>query len=172
MLCDRTIFYREATSLLYSFTVGATQKWSCFFHFYFLKFLNHIQAGSILGTALEGPDVLCKELLFSQMNRISILQLQVSMTIKTKQSSAPTWYLTASAAGLGTVQSIQLFTAKHIHYISPEQQNCFYSGSPKPKHLQLSVLAISNLKIIAFLNSCQINFKSSAFCHQYNGFVN
>lgn len=34
----------------------------------------------------------------SQMNKISILQLQVSMTIKTKHSSAPTWYLMANAA--------------------------------------------------------------------------
>lgn len=61
-------------------------------------FLDYIQHISILGTALEGPYVLCKELLFSQMNRISILWLQVSMTIKTKHSSAPTWYLMASAA--------------------------------------------------------------------------
>lgn len=61
-------------------------------------FLDYIQPTSILGTALEGPYVLCKELLFSQMNRISILWLQVSMTIKTKHSSAPTWYLMANAA--------------------------------------------------------------------------
>lgn len=61
-------------------------------------FLDYIQSISILGTALEGPYVLCKELLFSQMNRISILWLQVSMTIKTKHSSAPTWYLMANAA--------------------------------------------------------------------------
>lgn len=68
------------------------------FHCYFLNFLDYIELISILGTALEGPYVLCKELLFSQMNRISILQLQVSMTIKTKHSSAPTWYLMANAA--------------------------------------------------------------------------
>lgn len=46
------------------------------------------------------PYVLCKELLFSQMNRISILQIQVSMTIKTKQSSGPTWYLMENAAAV------------------------------------------------------------------------
>lgn len=76
----------------------AIQKWLHLFYFYFLNFLDYIQPISILRTVLEGPYVLCKELLFSQMNRISILQLQVSMTIKTKHSSAPTWYLMANAA--------------------------------------------------------------------------
>lgn len=79
-------------------TLEVIQKWVHLFHFYFLNFLDYIQPVSILGPALEGPYVLCKELLFSQMNRISFLQLQVSMTIKTKHSSGPTWYLMANAA--------------------------------------------------------------------------
>lgn len=83
-------------------------------------FLNYIQRISILGTALEGPYVLCKELLFSQMNRISILWLQVSMTIKTKHSSAPTWYLMANAAAAfnSSIFILTLFCRTEALYFS------------------------------------------------------
>lgn len=99
-------------------------------------FLNYMQPISILGTALESPYVLCKELLFSQMNRISILWLQVSMTIKTKHSSAPTWYLMANAAAaFNSSIFIPTLSAEQRHYISPKQLNCFYSDFPLTRDL-------------------------------------
>lgn len=100
----------------------------------FSQLLDYIQPISILGTALEGAYVLCKELLFSQMNRISILQLQVSMTIKTKHSSAPTWYLMANAAAAyNSSIFIPLLAAEQRHYISPKQLDYFYSDFPPPQ---------------------------------------
>lgn len=66
---------------------------------------------SILRTALEATDVLCSELLFSQMNRISILWLTVSMTLKTKHSSAAAQCLMVNAAAAHN--SSQCTSARH-----------------------------------------------------------
>lgn len=136
--------------------------------------MDYIQPISILGTALEGPYVLCKELLFSQMNRISILWLQVSMTIKTKHSSELTWYLMANAAAAyNSSIFIPTLSAEQRHYISPKRPNCFYSDPLAPttdRNTNNSMCyTISSLQIIhssqahAKYNEKSLNFSKSTF---------
>lgn len=95
------------------------------------------------------PYVLCKELLFSQMNRISILQIQVSMTIKTKQSSAPTWYLMENAAAAQNSSVFILLLCASTGTVFPRATQLLLQWSlPKRKEQHLSVQTSFNLKII------------------------
>lgn len=111
------------------------------------------------------PYVLCKELLFSQMNRISILQIQVSMTIKTKQSSAPTWYLMENAAAAWTVQSLSCSSATTGVVFPQSNSTILQQSLPRPKQPQLSMLTTSNLKTI-HLSPTHVNtWKCSALCY-------
>lgn len=90
----------EYTDIVLVLRTEVIQKWLHLFHTYFLNFFGLYSVYIYFRNYFGWPLCFMQGTSIFPDDRISILWLQVSMTIKTKHSSAPTWYLMANAAAV------------------------------------------------------------------------
>lgn len=105
---------------------------NCFLQF-FLKFLDHTQTISILGTALEGPMFYARNCYFPRW--IEYPSTDPSFHDNKNKTVIRTNLVLDGKCSCSSEQ-FSLYPAplqKHRHSISPEQPNCFSSGPyPNP----------------------------------------